>query len=189
MARTGSQENKTANTTDAAAAAAANQTAQTAVGQANKNIATLNAGQPVAANPWMNPGYLGNVNRLQSGALNAETNAGTQQLQLNNRRTGGLNTGATTGAIRDLSLNKMRLADQLGAERSASDWTKNIAYQQQQALAPLNIAQAESPFYGSSLSGQGQALGNLTQLGIASYGPWNSAIQGIGGAAGAYFGK
>lgn len=185
MARTGVDENKQANATDAANKKTAFNAGQTAVTQATKNDATLNAGGQVAANPYTNPGYLATVNRLQAGALNANNDAARYQLEATNRRTGGLNTGATAGAVRDIALQKMRLGDQLSAQRSATDWQNNIGYQLQRAHAPLEIAQAESPYYGTATSGQGAALGNLTQFGIAQYGPYMAAIQAAGGAAAA----
>lgn len=185
MARTGVQENKDANTQNAAQKTQAFQTGQSAVGQYQKNISTLDSGQNVAANPYLNPSYLAAVNRGQAGALNANNDAARFQLEATNRRTGGLNTGATAGAVRDLSLQKMRLGDQLSSQRTAQDWQNNIGYQLQMAQAPLQTAQAETPYYGTATSGQGAALGNLTQFGIAQYGPWMAGIQAAGGAAAA----
>lgn len=180
MARTGQDENKTANQQDAAQKTQAFQTGQAGVQQYNTNEAKINSGQNVAANPYLNPTYLSAVNRQQAGALDANNSAAKYQLNTLNQRTGGLNTGATQGAIRDLSLQKMRLGDQLSAQRTSQDWQNNIGYQLQQAQAPLATTQAESPYYGAAISGQSSALGNLTNLGIASYGPWMSGIQAAG---------
>lgn len=124
--------------------------AQSDIGQFNRNQTTLNRGGEVAANPWQSAGYLANQNRLQSTALNQETNAGTADLQRANLRSGGLNGAVTAGATKDLALKKMRLADTLSAERSSSDFGKNVNYQQEQAGAPLMAARAEDPLFASS---------------------------------------
>ena len=118
--------------------------------------------------------------------MNSEENAGKEELQRNNLRTGGLNSGATVGATKDLSLRKMRLGEQLSAERSAGDFNKNVGYQTEMARMPLAGAHAASPYFGGAVGGRSAALKNLTDYGMASYGPWQAAIQGAGGAAGAY---
>lgn len=188
MARTGTAENKQAQKDTAGQQTTAFKAGQAGVSQYNKNIATLDAGGSVAANPWQNSGYLANVNKQQSSALNEGENAGRMQLEDTNRRTGGLNSTATLGAQKDLSLQKIRLADQLTAERTAGDYGKNVQYQQQMAEAPLAATSAESPYYGTATGGRDAALGNLTQFGMASYGPWQSAIGAIGAGAGAFLG-
>jgi len=179
MARLGVASNTAANKTYGGEATGAYNTAQGDIGQFNTNVGTLEKGGNVAANPWQNPAYLSNVNRLQSGALNAEANAGQNQIAQLNRRTGGMNNTAAYGAQQQITQNTQRLADQLSAERAASDYNKNVQYQMGMATLPLAGAQAEAPFYGSSVQGQGDALRNLTSTGIASYGPWNAVIQGI----------
>ena len=80
----------------------------------------------------------------------------------------------------------MRLSEQLSAERSAGDFNKNVGYQTEMAGMPLRGAQASSPYFSGAVSGRSAALKNLTDYGMASYGPWQSAIQAAGGAAGAY---
>lgn len=185
MARTGVDENRDANTTYKGQANTAFGKAQSAIGEFEGNQKKLRAGQDVGANPWKSADYLANVNKLEAGALNAETNAGADELARLNLRTGGLNTGATAGAIRDLKLQKMRLADSLGAQRYTNDFSKNLDWQRYLAGAPLAVSDAESPYYSGAVSGRAGALKNLTDLGIASYGPWNAAIQAGGQAAGA----
>lgn len=189
MARTGQDENTAANKTDAAQKTTAFNAGQAGVSAYNANEAKINSGQNVATNPYLNPTYLSAVNRQQAGALDANNSAAKYQLNTLNQRTGGLNTGATQGAIRDLSLQKMRLGDQLSSQRTAQDWQNNIGYQLQQAQAPLATTSAESPYYGTATTGQNAALGNLTQFGLASYGPWTSAISALGAAGAAGIGK
>jgi len=184
MARSGSDENRSANAELTAEQNQAFNTGQSAVGQFQQNYATLRRGGQVAPNPWQSASYLGNVNRLQSGALNAEQGAADASLRGLNRRTGGMNGTAVTGAMRDLALQKMRLGSQLSSERAAQDYNKNVGYQTQMAAMPLDVTAAESPYYGTATSGRAASLKNLTDLGIAAYGPWMSAITAAGQAAG-----
>lgn len=186
MARTGQDEAAAANKTYNAEEQTAFNQGQSDIGQFNQNESTLNRGGMVATDPWKSAGYLSNVNRLQSGALNSETNSATDALQRTNRRTGGFNTGAVVGAQKGLALDKMRMGSEMSAGRAAQDFNKNVNYQQSQAQAPLAAAGAESPYFGGAVSGQGGALKDLTDFGMASYGPWNSAIQASGGALAAY---
>jgi hypothetical protein len=191
MARTPENENITRNS-EATAEAQDKQafgTGQSAIAQYNQNIGTLEHGGQVAANPWKSAGYLSNVNRLQAGALDSEENAGKDALQRENLRTGGLNTGATIGAQKDLSLRKMRLGDVLSAERSAGDVGKNVQYQTGMAEAPLRAAAAESPYYGASTGLVGSTNKDLTGYGMQSqhylYTLYDKALQAAATAASA----
>lgn len=189
MSRTGEQENKQAQKDTAVQQKQSFDTGQKAIGQYQTNVNTLKSGGQVAADPWTNPKYLANVNRSQAASLEGADEGGKIAIEQNNRRTGGLNSTAAIGATRDLALKKMRLADQLTSERNQGDYMKNVLYQQQMAETPLNIASAENPMYGTATSGRGAALNNLTQFGLASYGPVNAAIGAVGQAAGAYAGR
>ncbi len=100
-------------------------------------------------------------------------------------RAGGTNTNATNYATKALALQKMRLADTLNAGRTAQDYNKNVDYQRGLASAPLAEVSGESPYYGTATSGQDASLHDLTQFGLASYGPWNALIQGSLQGAGA----
>jgi hypothetical protein len=183
MARVGQSENTAAQKNFSSEQNQAFGSAQSDIGRFRQNQDTLNRGGQVAANPWQSAGYLSNVNRLQSGALNSEENAGNDALARTNRRTGGLNTGATIGAEKELGLDKMRLGTQLSSERAAGDFGRNVGYQESRARAPLDAAQAESPFFGGAVSGQSGTLKNLTDYGLASYGPYMAAMQAAGAAA------
>ena len=185
MARTGVNEAQNANATNAAEKSQAFTTGQGAIGQASGNIAQLTKTGSVGADPWMSTGYLSNENKLQSEALDQSTNAGKTAIARQNIATGGLNGASTPLAIRDLSLQKGRLADQLTAERASQDFDKNVAYQQNLATLPLSVAGAESPYFSTATSGQDSSLNNLTQFGLASYGPWMAAIQAAGQAGSA----
>ncbi|SRR6266851_10355913 len=170
MARTGENQNITrqAEFDTSAQQDQAFKRGQGEISQFDQNQATLNRGGQVAANPWESARYLSNVNRLQSGALNSEENAGDAKLQQVNRRTGGTNTGATIGAQKELSLDKMRLGTQLSSERAAGDFNKNVAFQQHQAEAPLEGAHAEAPYYGSAVAGTVGLNKELTAYGLQS---------------------
>ena len=184
MART--EEEKLTEQDRATAAGEAKQafgTGQAAIGQFNQNEGTLNRGGEVAANPWKSAGYLSNVNRLQSGALNSATNAGVNDIQATNRRTGGLNSGATIGATKDIALEKSRLANQLSAERSSNDFNKNVQYQQSQAQAPLGVAQAESPYFGTGQGGVNALNSDLTQYGMLQQQQFDKATAGAASTA------
>jgi hypothetical protein len=185
LARTGQAENSSANKNFSAEQNQAFGQAQGDIGKFNQNIQTLDRGGQVAANPWESARYLSNVNRLESGTLNSANNTGNEVLQQLNRRTGGTNTAATVGAQKELALDKMRLGSQLSSERAAGDFGKNVGYQANMAAMPLEAARAQSPFFGGAVSGQSGALRNLTDLGMASYGPWQAAMQAAGQAASA----
>jgi len=185
MARTGQNEAQQNWNTTKNQQGQAFGTGQAAVAEAKTRMDNLAAGKQAVANPWMNPNYLAAVTRATSGSLNAANDAGAAELRMQNRRSGGMNGTATAGAISDLALRKMRLGDQLTAERTAQDWNKNVAYQATQAEAPLEIARTETPYYSTGTSGMGQAAQDLTQFGLASYGPYEALIQAAGQGVGA----
>ena len=185
MARTGQQQAQSADTTNTADQQTAFNAEQSDVNQYNQNLGTLSRGGSVAANPWMSPTYLASQNRQTADSLNSATNAGTAATTALNRRTGGTNTAATIAANSGLALQKARLSDQLTAQRTAQDYNKNVQYQQQMAAAPLAGAGVEQGAYGTATGAQSSDIGDLTQFGLASYGPYNSLITGLTGAAGA----
>lgn len=183
MARTGTEENKDAQKDTAAQQKQSFDTGQKGVADYNKNISTLESGGSVGANPFMDPGYLSNINKLRAGTLNAVNDEGKTALEDLNVRTGGLGNSATRYGISNLALQKMRLSDQLGAGQAAEDYGKNLSWQQYLAQAPLAATSAEQGVYGTATTGRDSALNNLTQFGLAQYGPWNQLIGAAGGAA------
>jgi hypothetical protein len=182
LARTGESQATNAQSTYLNNANQSFDRGQQDISQFGINIATLAEGKDVGANPYQAPAYLANEAQLQSSALNGENAAADTQLRQENRRSGGLNTGSTQGEISGLALRKMRIANQLTAGRSAQDYEKNIAFQKYLASAPLSAASAEERAYGTSTSGQSSALGDLTQFGLASFGPYMQRMQMIPGA-------
>jgi hypothetical protein len=159
--------------------------AQQDLNQASNDQANLRSGKMVGADPYLNPTYLAAVNKLRSGALNQQTNAGDAALRANNVRTGGMNSTATTGAIGKLALDKARLGSQLGAEQTAGDWTKNIGYQLNLAQQPLQAAGLQTGLYSTAQRGQSSALSDLTQAQLAQQQLEAAALTAAGGAAGA----
>ena len=136
--------------------------AQSDLGQYNKNLQTLEAGKNVGANPFQSTAYLSNVNKLQSEGLNTAADSGKANLQRWSRATGGLNSAQVPLAMRDQTLQTGRLADTLSAERAASDYKSNLAWQQYLTGAPLAGAQIQSGIYGTATGGAGNALNNYT---------------------------
>jgi len=185
LARTGQDESSQANKINQQEKEQAYATGQKAVGEAQGNLTKLMTTGRVGTNPWTNPDYLANENKLQSEAVDQNYNSAKAAINRANTSTGGLNGSVAALTTRDLGLQSARLADQLTAERAATDYDKNVGYQQNLATMPLGIASAESPYFGTATTGQDSALGNLTQFGLASYGPWMAAIQAAGGAASA----
>jgi hypothetical protein len=183
--RPGQQQAQQASQTYSTQADTANTNAQNDLSQFNQDTTNLQSGKMVGADPYLNPQYLSAVNQLRSGALNQQNNAADAQLRANNVRTGGQNSTATTGAIGNLALQKMRLGNQLGAEQTAGDWTKNIGYQLNLAQQPLEAAKAQGGLYNTATTGLGDANKTLSQFGLASYGPWMSALSAAGGAGAA----
>lgn len=184
-----SVENKDANQQMQANQKRSFKTAQSSIDSGKEAFAKLGRGENIAPDPFQSTGYLSNVNKLEAGALNSENDAADFEMNAENRRTGGLNTSGTLASVKDLALKKMRLADILGAERGANDFRANIGYQQQQLENTYKPAELEAPYYATATGGRDAALKNLTDLGIAKYGPWMAGIQAAGGAASAGIAK
>jgi hypothetical protein len=180
--RLGQQQAQQASSTYSGQAQTANTDAQADLTQANQDQANLRSGKMVGADPYLNPQYLAAVNQLRSGALDQNNNAADAQLRANNARTGGMNSTATTGAIAKLAGDKMRLGNQLGAEQTAGDWSKNVGYQLNLAQQPLESAKVQGGLYNTATTGLNDANKTLSQFGLASYGPWMSALSALGGA-------
>lgn len=180
--RSGAQSN--ANNTYGDQATQAFTGAQGDISQFGQNVSNLQQGKNVGANPYLNPQYLSAVNQLRSGTLNQQNNAADAQIRSNQVRTGGENGTATNGAISNLALQKMRLGNQLGAEQTAGDWTKNIGYQLNLAQMPLAAAGAQTGLYSTAQRGQSSALNDLTQEDLAQMQLAAAGISALGGAAG-----
>ena len=181
--RPGSSQ-QTANNTYGTQATQSYNNAQGDLTQASTDQTNLRSGKMVGADPYLNPQYLAAVNRLRSGSLDQQNNAADAQIRSNQVRTGGMNGTATNGAISNLALQKMRLGNQLGAEQTAGDWTKNIGYQLNLARQPLDAAGLQTGLYTTAQRGQSSALNDLTQEDLANMQLAAAAISAAGGAAG-----
>lgn len=186
MARTGEQENKDANAKNAQYAAENEQKANASIDSFNSGLQQLKLkGNLGEVNPWLDQGYLSNVNRLNATAANSATNAAKDQLETANLRT-GYNTAATPALLTDLALKKMRFMNEQQAGRATADWDKFQDYQRWLLQSRLGPAGLNAGMFGTATSGRSAALKNLTDFGLASYGPVNQAISGaaaVGAAA------
>jgi hypothetical protein len=185
MARTPENENITRDrefTTGYQADTAYNK-AQSDVGQFNQNQETLARGGQVGANPYKSADYLANVNREQADTLNGATNAGKTELLDANRKAGGGNTGATTGAIAGLALNKARLASRMSTDRAVSDQGKNLEWQRYLASQPLNAAKSEEGLFSPALGANASYNGDLTKYGLAQQQFWYDQLKQMEQAA------
>jgi hypothetical protein len=70
-------------------------------------------------------------------------------------------------------------------QQHATDYLSNLNYQQGLLGEDLGTAPTATNLYGTATSGLNSANNNLTQLGLASYGPINSLIGAAGAAVGA----
>jgi hypothetical protein len=147
------------------------------IGQFRQNLATLGKGGQVGADPFQSPGYLANQNRATSYALEGENAAAKQNLEDLNRRTGGQNTGATEATIADLARGKMRLGNQLNAQRSATDYGRNLDWQRYLAGAPLQSAAEQANLYGTATGGRNATGHDLTEYGKAQQQEWYNILQ------------
>jgi len=152
-------------------------TSQQDIGQFTKNVGVLEKGGQVGADPFLSGGYLANQNKLTSYATQGENDAAKQALEDQNRRTGGQNTGATQATIADLARGKMRLGNQLNAQRSAQDYRSNLDYQKYIAETPLQAAGAEGGLYGTATAGRSATGNNLTEYGKAQQQEWYKILD------------
>lgn len=193
MARTGYEEANKAQDSYYNQANQSYANAQSDLSQFRGNIVKLASGRNVGADPFKNPEYLGNEARLQSGALDSAEAGGDTAMREANRRSGGLNTGATQAGISGLALQKMRLSDALTAERGASDYGKNLTWQQFLARQPLDSAKSEEGLYGTATGGEESSLHELNAYGLQQNQAWQelknklimTGVKAVAGAAGA----
>lgn len=174
MARTPENANITRNrefTTGWQADTAYNK-AQSDINQFDRNEQVLERGGQVGRNPYKSADYLANVNKLEANSLDAATNAGKTALLDANRRAGGGNTAATTGAIAGLALKKGRLANELSSNRAANDYEKNLSWQRYLAGLPLESAHSEESLYGPALSANASYNSDLTKYGLQQQKQW-----------------
>lgn len=186
MARTGEAENKTANQQLAAQQAAMYGKTNAAIDAYNKKLGDFEAGNYWVENPYLKADYLENQNRLAATGAHATSSAGAQQLEDTALRTGN-NSASTTAAIKNIARQANQDAQTRQTQQSADDYNNWINMNESDLGWTLAPTGASNAAYGTATSGRSQALGNLTQLGMASYGPWNAAIGAAGAAVGGYY--
>lgn len=184
MSRTGTQENKQASATDAANASAANAASMAAVNKYNTDVGTLRAGNNIAQDPFATPKYLQNENLDYTTTANATANAAKANIANTALRTGD-NSASYLSAIQNNQRAAQRAANTGLNQQHSQDYLNNLQYQQQMLNSDLAPAGITNSLYGTSIGGQDSSNSNLTQLGLAGYGPWNAAIGAAGAAAGA----
>lgn len=186
MARTGESENKAANAEYTATQNEALKKSNAAVDQYWKDLNAIKSGNMIVADPWITPGYLENQNRLGATGAHATSSAGAQQLEDTALRTGN-NSASTAAAIKNITRQANQDVQTRQTAQAADDYNKWIDLNMNTLNQDLTPAGITNQIYNTSTSGRSQALGNLTQLGMASYGPWNAAIGAAGAAAGGYY--
>jgi hypothetical protein len=179
MARTPENENATRDrqyTTGWQADTAYNKATED-VNQFNRNENTLQRGGNVGANPYKSADYLANVNKQEADSLNGATNAGKTALLDANRKGGGGNSGATTGAISGLALQRARLADKLSTDRTTENYGKNLDWQRFLASAPLQGAHAETGLLGPTIGANASLNKDLTGYGMQQQAEWYKQLS------------
>lgn len=136
------------------------------IGKYDKNISTLESGQDVGKNPFKSADYLGNQNKLTAYSLEGENAAAKQNLEDANFRGGGGNTSGTDYSIKNLALGKMRLSNQLQAQRSADDMKSNLGWQQYLAGAPLQGASQWGDLFKTATQGRDTIMGQQQSSGF-----------------------
>lgn len=184
MARTGEQENKTANTQLEAAQTQSLNNANEDRNKYNAAVSNLEA----AGNPYEDPKYLANESRVAATGSHAGQNAEKDLLDQETRRT-GTNTAAAPWLRTMLGVNRERAGADALTGQYAEDQQNANAWKQWLTQAKLGAAGVDTSIYGTATGGRSSALGNLTQLGLASYGPWNAAIGAAGAVGAAALGK
>jgi hypothetical protein len=161
---------------------------QKELAQYQGNIGVLSRGGSVGANPYETPGYLSNQNKMVADATSGANDSAKQELQLQNRRAGGQNTGATQADITQLAQGKMRFGSEELAQQKAQDYSKNLEFQQYLAGAPLSAASGNQAAYGTALGGQNSTANNMSAYALAQQQQQykelnqgiNAAVSGIG---------
>lgn len=183
MAKPGTAANETANSNYS-------NWETSALGNYNSDISGYMSnvnGAIAAGNPYESQSYLTNRNIATSGAMNsADTaaNAATRDAAL---RT-GTNTAAVAAERSQNSQNSQRQLTNYNATSDTQNEDKWIADQQSLRQDQLAGASSEAGVYGTSVSGNSDALNNLQSGQNAEDQEWaqlGSAALGAGGAAGA----
>ncbi len=178
MARAAQTDAENAQNEDATYAQQSLNNANSQMTQANDQISSLEGN-----NPYTSQAYQQNQNILTSGAMNSQDTAAKQQL--NNA---ALQTGTNTASLgRTIASNAragQRTMDDFNAQTATNNVDKSVALQQGLIGDRQGLASTDAGLYGTSISGQGNALNNLTTLNGQNDQMWGNIIGGVTGAAG-----
>lgn len=189
MARTGTDENKQANQQMSAIQQDQIRRANEATDAYNKRLGEIEAqGNPYDYNSASGATNLRNWNTLVGSASNAEEKAAEDEIEQDAKRT-GLNSASTPYLKAEMGRRKTRDMATMRAQQAVEDQQNKISYDQWLLGAKLAPTGVDTSLFNTATGGRSSALNNLAQLGIASYGPVNAAIQAAGQAAGAALGK
>ena len=188
MGRTGEAENQAANTQLAQEQTAAYKQQMDQTAKFNTDVGTLKSGKNIGANPFATPTYLANENRDAATASGAVSAGAKAQLADAALRTGD-NSASTNYAIKNQARTAQQDANTALMGQHSQDYLSNLNWQQGLLGNDLGAASATGQLYGTATSGRADALNNLTQFGLASYGPINSLVGAAGVAGGAALGK
>lgn len=186
MSRTGTDENKQANTQMDAVQQDQIARANAATAKYNADLKTLQGGGSIAPNPWADPNYLRAQTVKMDAASSGANDTAADVLNREAQRTGE-NTEARKATISDLARQKSRAMMTMQAGQNADDYNKYLAYEQQLLGADLAPTGVDTSLFSSATQGRDAALGNLTQIGNAGYGMWGSIIGGAAAGAGSAF--
>lgn len=145
----------------------------------NSDANTLKSGQNIGANPFATPAYLQNENTSAATAAGSTADAAKASIADNALRTGD-NSASSLYAIKNNQRTAQQDANTALLGQKSQDYLNNLGYQQGLLGNDLGTVSATNQLYGTATGGLGTANSNLTQLGLASYGPLNSTIGALG---------
>lgn len=156
--------------------------------QAIQNYNTQLAAITKQGNPYTQPAYLQNEQSLINEATTASNKANAEGVKNEVGRT-GTNTASLQYTKAKMSHDAAQANAATLVGQRANDYQNANAWDQWLLGAQLGSAGAAGAGYGTATSGDSAALNNLTQLGLASYGPINSLIGAAGTVGAAALGK
>lgn len=183
MGRTGTQENKAADSQYQTMQTQALQRTNAATDAFNNKLKTLQTGGTIAANPYADKTYLTNQNNLIAGATSGTNKATQENLDQEALRTGS-NTGARKATIADLGRQRMRTAADMTSSQNADNYSKYLDWEKFILGSTLAPTGADTSVFSTATGGRSNADTNLANLGIAQSQMWSN-IVGSGLQAGA----
>lgn len=175
MSRTGTDENRAAQTQLAQEQTAAYQQSMDLTNQYEQQLAALKA----KGNPYRSGDYLANEARLVASATGA-TNKAAQAETANEVGRTGTNSASMQYTKGKIAHDTARAgADTLNSQY-ANDYANANAWDQYLLGATLNPQAGVNQVYSTATGGRQGALSNLASIGNASWGPFNSLVGAAG---------